>query len=42
MRDALDLLIPKLAKVISNIQQTGLAWKDVPCLGYTHYQAAQL
>jgi adenylosuccinate lyase len=39
---ALDLLLPKLAKVISNLQAFAMKWKDMPCLGFTHYQPAQL
>ena len=41
MRDALDLILPKLAKVVDNLSQFALKYKDLPTLGYTHYQAAQ-
>ncbi len=42
MRDAMDLLLPKLAKVISNLSQFALQWKSEPTLAYTHLQPAQL
>lgn len=42
MRDALDLLLPKLAKVISNLSAFALQWKAEPTLAYTHLQPAQL
>lgn len=42
MRDALDLLANKLAKVISNLSAFALQWKGEPTLAYTHLQAAQL
>ncbi|KAF3062423.1 Adenylosuccinate lyase [Daldinia childiae] len=35
MRDAIDLILPKLAKVIRK-------WREEPTLGYTHYQPAQM
>ena len=41
MRDSLDLLLPKLAKVIHNLSEFAIKYKDLPTLGYTHYQAAQ-
>jgi adenylosuccinate lyase len=41
MRDALDLLLPKLAKVIHNLSKFALQYKDLPTLAFTHYQAAQ-
>lgn len=41
MRDALDLVLPKLAKVIQNLSRFALKFKDLPTLGFTHYQAAQ-
>ncbi|ROT40422.1 adenylosuccinate lyase [Sodiomyces alkalinus F11] len=42
MRDAMDLLLPKLAKVIRNFSQFALHTKDIPTLGWTHYQPAQI
>ncbi|KAL8791026.1 MAG: hypothetical protein Q9213_000233 [Squamulea squamosa] len=42
MRDAMDLLLPKLAKVIQNLARFAVKWKGVPCLAYTHLQPAQL
>jgi adenylosuccinate lyase len=39
---ALDLILPKLAKVIKNLQEFALKYKDLPTLGFTHYQPAQL
>ncbi|KAF5720977.1 adenylosuccinate lyase [Fusarium mundagurra] len=42
MRDALDLLIPKLAKVLYNLQQFALEWKNEPTLSFTHLQPAQI
>lgn len=41
MRDALNIVLPKLAKVIVNLAKFALRYKDLPTLGYTHYQAAQ-
>ncbi|KAL7626039.1 hypothetical protein AAE478_002809 [Parahypoxylon ruwenzoriense] len=42
MRDAMDLLLPKLAKVISNLASFAMKWKSEPTLAYTHLQPAQL
>lgn len=42
LRDGLDILLPKLAKVISKLSQFALEYKAMPCLGYTHGQPAQL
>ncbi|KAL2359190.1 hypothetical protein RJZ56_007972 [Blastomyces dermatitidis] len=42
IRDALDLVLPKLATVIHKLSQFALEYKDMPTLGYTHYQPAQL
>jgi adenylosuccinate lyase len=42
MKDAMDLLLPKLAKVISNLSKFALKWKSEPTLAYTHLQPAQL
>ncbi|KAL6414492.1 primary-amine oxidase [Ilyonectria robusta] len=41
LRDGLDLLLPKLAKVIQNLRSFALEHKDLPTLGFTHFQAAQ-
>ncbi|EGX91631.1 adenylosuccinate lyase [Cordyceps militaris CM01] len=42
MRDAMDLLLPRLAKVISNLCKLAREWKATPTLAYTHLQPAQL
>lgn len=42
LRDALDLLLPKLAAVIQRLSNFAMQYRDLPCLGYTHGQAAQL
>lgn len=42
MAKALDLIIPKLAKSIHNLSKFALKYKDLPTLGYTHYQPAQM
>lgn len=42
LRDALDLLLPKLATIIHKLSQFAIQYKDMPTLGYTHYQPAQL
>jgi adenylosuccinate lyase len=41
LRDALDLLLPKLAVVIHKLSNFALEYKSMPTLGYTHYQPAQ-
>ncbi|KAG5949854.1 hypothetical protein E4U53_005710, partial [Claviceps sorghi] len=41
MRDALDILRNKLAKVISNLAGFANQWKSEPTLAYTHFQSAQ-
>ncbi|PTB63059.1 Adenylosuccinate lyase [Trichoderma citrinoviride] len=41
MRDALDILIKKLSKVIANLRAFSLQWKAEPTLAYTHLQSAQ-
>ncbi|KAM5345468.1 hypothetical protein ACJ41O_011330 [Fusarium nematophilum] len=40
-RDALDILINKVAKVIANLRDFSLQWKAEPTLAYTHLQSAQ-
>jgi adenylosuccinate lyase len=42
MRDAMDLLLPKLAKVLSNLSAFANQHKSLPTLAYTHLQPAQL
>ncbi|KAF3924292.1 hypothetical protein ABW21_db0206683 [Orbilia brochopaga] len=42
MRDAMDILLPKLAKAIWNLAQFAIKWKAEPTLAYTHLQPAQL
>lgn len=42
MRDGLDLLLPELATVIHKLSQFAIQYKDMPTLGFTHYQPAQL
>ena len=39
---ALDIILKKLLKVISNLKDFSLKYKDLPVLGYTHFQPAQL
>ena len=34
----MDLLLPKLAKVISNLVKFAVEWKAEPWLAYTHLQ----
>lgn len=41
-RDALQYLRGELQKVIANLCDFAEAYKDMPTLGYTHYQPAQL
>jgi len=42
MRDALELTAQKLLYVIDVLSRFALKYKDLPCLGYTHLQPAQL
>lgn len=42
LRDGLDILIPKLATVIDKLANFAREYKDLPCLGFTHLQPAQL
>jgi len=42
LRDALNLVLPKLAAVIQRLSSFAIEYKDLPCLGYTHGQPAQL
>ncbi|ODV58677.1 adenylosuccinase ADE13 [Ascoidea rubescens DSM 1968] len=42
LRDAYDILIPKLVNVIDRLSKFALTYKDLPVLGWTHFQPAQL
>jgi adenylosuccinate lyase len=42
MRDAMRLLAGKLASAIDALATFAVKWKDLPTLGYTHFQPAQL
>ena len=42
MNQALEIIKQKLVLVISNLKNFALKYKDVTCLGYTHFQPAQL
>jgi adenylosuccinate lyase len=42
MRDGMKLLAVQLADSIDALANFALKWKDLPTLGYTHYQPAQL
>lgn len=42
IRDALDLVLGKLVNVLAGICEFAVQWKDLPTLGYTHYQPAQV
>lgn len=42
LRDAYDLIIPKLVNVINRLSDFALKYKDLPVLGWTHFQPAQL
>lgn len=42
MSKALEIIKEKLLLVISNLKEFAMKNKDVTCLGYTHFQAAQL
>lgn len=42
LRDGLDLLLPKIAGVVYSLSQFADQYKDMPTLGFTHLQPAQL
>ncbi|KAK7601765.1 hypothetical protein V9T40_009206 [Parthenolecanium corni] len=42
IRDALDILLPKIAQCINLLSHFAVQHKDIPTLGYTHLQPAQL
>ena len=42
MRDAMRLVAQRLASAIDALGTFAIRWKDLPTLGYTHFQPAQL
>lgn len=42
LRDALDLLLPKVASVIKALSDFAMDFRNLPALGFTHMQPAQL
>lgn len=42
LRDGLDLLLPRIASVIASLSTFALEYADLPTLGFTHMQPAQL
>jgi len=42
LRDACNLLLDKLARVIDTLSKFCAEYKDLPTLGFTHFQPAQL
>lgn len=42
INDALDIVLTKLVNVINNLKNFALKYKDLPTLGFTHFQPAQL
>jgi adenylosuccinate lyase len=41
IREGLKLLAERLANVIDALADFAAKWRDLPCLGYTHFQPAQ-
>jgi adenylosuccinate lyase len=41
VREALDLVIAKTARLVAEVGAFAAKWKGEACLGFTHYQAAQ-
>lgn len=42
MKDGLDIILKKLVNVMEKLKNFALAYKDMPTLGFTHLQPAQL
>ncbi len=42
LSDALDIILKKLVNVMDKLKKFALAYKDMPTLGFTHLQPAQL
>ncbi len=42
LREALDLILTKAVNVLARVSEFAAKYKDLPTLGFTHYQPAQL
>ncbi len=42
IKEASKIVLAKCAQVLKNLSEFSLKYKDLPCLGYTHLQPAQL
>ncbi|QOX63442.1 adenylosuccinate lyase [Anoxybacterium hadale] len=42
MKQALEVIRKKLVNLMNQLSRFALEYKDLPCLGFTHFQAAQL
>lgn len=42
MREGLEILLSRAVNVLERLKQFALRWKDLPTLGFTHYQPAQV
>lgn len=42
LREGLEIILSKAVAVLSRLKAFALKWKDLPTLGYTHYQPAQV
>ncbi|SHG94797.1 adenylosuccinate lyase [Tepidibacter thalassicus] len=42
MKEAMELIRVKLINLINNLKKFAIKYKDLPTLGFTHFQAAQL
>ena len=42
MRESMEILLPKIARCVARLSDFAREYKDLPTLGYTHYQPAQL
>lgn len=42
LREGLEILLAKAVAVLAKLKAFALQWKDLPTLGYTHYQPAQV
>ncbi|WP_099189141.1 adenylosuccinate lyase [Tepidibacter mesophilus] len=42
MKDAMELILVKLVNLINNLKKFAFKYKNLPTLGFTHFQAAQL